>query len=454
MNTFAEDTFAEDVSGENLGFSDVEDCAHSDTILEVVGNHNQSTDERGNFTWPLLSKNCQGEVQVQQYVFDTHSAYKEHLDSSNGNTEITRSLVVNGLEIPVLKRPPGYSSEYVQALEEEARGLYPPTFNMARAVFIIDPHRGQELTKAHGHCVSFGGPAGRMLQPVPMTASGALEVDSDDHGHKFVSRIGGDKIPETSTVKPWRFEVVFTKDDPTGKWYVCLYVPYAKQVVTKRPRVTGMSGDTMDSPSASITRPSPSNGTNFSNSSCDQVDNGISVLVDALFQKVKSVGGLRKGEEQEKLFRKSVTKSLQAAISPFLNEQKMNIKWPDYVFEDNYVRLSFAEEIQHFETRKHLSHLRPAKEVEATGVHPILDHINLVESVENLHLHLRDHIKKSEDHNKKSDDEMMHVQQRLEHVSHATLDTQIPSDIEGIYQSLFLHSRNVNKKTCLQVVRM
>jgi len=454
MNTFAEDTFAEDVSGENLGFFDVEDCAHSDTILEVVGNHNQSTDERGNVTWPLLSKNCQGEVQVQQYVFDTHSAYKEHLDSSNGNTEITRSLVVNGLEIPVLKRPPGYSSGYVQALEEEARGLYPPTFNMARAVFIIDPHRGQELTKAHGHCVSFGGPAGRMLQPVPMTASGALEVDSDDHGHKFVSRIGGDKIPETSTVKPWRFEVVFTKDDPTGKWYVCLYVPYAKQVVTKRPRVKGMSGDTMDSPSASITRPSPSNGTNFSNSSCDQVDNGISVLVDALFQKVKSVGGLRKGEEQEKLFRKSVTKSLQAVISPFLNEQKMNIKWPDYVFEDNYVRLSFAEEIQHFETRKHLSHLRPAKEVEATGVLPIPDHINLVESVENLHLHLRDHIKKSEDHNKKSDDEMMHVQQRLEHVSHATLDTQIPSDIEGIYQSLFLHSRNVNKKTCLQVVRM
>jgi len=118
------------------------------------------------------------------------------------------------------------------------------------------------------------------------------------------------------------------------------------------------------------------------------------------------------------------------------------------------VRLSFAEEIQHFETRKHLSHLRPAKEVEATGVLPIPDLINLVESVENLHLHLRDHIKKSEDHNKKSDDEMMHVQQRLEHVSHATLDTQIPSDIEGIYQSLFLHSRNVNKKTCLQIVRM
>jgi len=430
------DIFAAEVSGEDLDLLDDEDLAHSDTILGVVGNHSQSTDERGNVTWPLLSKSCQGEVQVQQYVFDTHSAYKEHLDSSNGNTEITRPLVVNGHEIHVLKRPPGYSSEYVHALEEEARGLCPPTFNMASAVFIIDPHRGQELTKAHGHCVSFGGPAGRMLHPVPMTASGALEVDSDDHGHKFVSRIGGDKIPETSTVKPWRFEVVSTKDDPTGKWYVCLYVPYAKRVVTKRPRVTGMSGDTTDSPSASITRPSPSNGTNSSNSSCDQV---VSVLVDTLFQKVKSDGGLTKGEEQEKQFRKSVTKSLQAVIAPFHNEQKMNIKWPDYVFADNYVRLSFAQEIQHFETRKHLSHLRPAKEVEATGVHLILDHINLVESVENLHLHLRDHIKKS-------DDEMMHLQQRLEHVSNATLDTQIPSDIEGIYQSLVLYSRNVNKK--------
>jgi len=62
-----------------------------------------------------------------------------------------------------------------------------------------------------------------------------------------------------STVRPWRFEVVYTKEDPRGKWYVCLHGPFAKPIGKKKRRVAGMSGDPVDS-SSSITRPSQTPG--------------------------------------------------------------------------------------------------------------------------------------------------------------------------------------------------
>ena len=252
-----------------------------------------------------------------------------------------------------------------------------------------------------------------------------------------MGRVGGGAVPEGSRVKPWRFELVAEKKEPTGLWYVCLFVPYVKSVKPKGKRcrtdedmqgAASSSSSPLGSHPSSVGEGSSGEESGLKRPAVDSsVESGISMLVETLFQKARSEGLLTRGDQQEREFRKSVTQSLKTVTEPFQGRD-MRVQWPDFVFEDAYVRLTFAEVCQHFEERKHLPHLRSAKEVEDTGVDLVADHVNLVESVENLYLYLRDFMQKSQKEKSKSEEEIMQLRTLL---THQTLDSQVPGNIAG-----------------------
>jgi hypothetical protein len=109
--------------------------------------------------WTQLGEKSQDKHDVQRLVFATYTTYKKHCASPH-----SAPFVVEGTAVPVFKRPPAYDSDFVRVLEVESRastlrgGL--PTFNMGRAICVIDSRILDQSSKPSG--VSFGGPAGEV----------------------------------------------------------------------------------------------------------------------------------------------------------------------------------------------------------------------------------------------------------------------------------------------------
>jgi hypothetical protein len=250
----------------------------------------------------LAPREGQDRKEVQEKIFAIWRAYEEHrADSCQPG-----SFVVEGVDLPVYTRPPGYDSEQVRKLAECASKYDPHKFNMAGntahavppAVCIVDSDCGEQSKRSPGDRVSFGGLKGRVLYPVKNSQT------------LYLARVGADRIPPGTAVKPWRFDLVAGKEAPVGHWYVCLFVPYAKpvQAQSKRRRVDeDAQGDASSSPGDQP--PSMVGGTT--------VEAGISMLVETLFQKAKSEGFLSRGGEQENEFRRNVTQNLQTLTEQF-----------------------------------------------------------------------------------------------------------------------------------------
>jgi tetratricopeptide (TPR) repeat protein/uncharacterized membrane protein YgcG/predicted nucleotidyltransferase len=248
----------------------------------------------------LAPREGQDRKEVQEKIFAIWRAYEEHrADSCQPG-----SFVVEGVDLPVYTRPPGYDSEQVRKLAECASKYDPHKFNMAGntahavppAVCIVDSDCGEQSKRSPGDRVSFGGPKGRVLYPVENSQT------------LYLARVGADRIPPGTEVKPWRFDLVAGKEAPAGHWYVCLFVPYAKpvQAQSKRRRVDEhVQGDASSSPGD---QPPSVGGEGASGAT---VEAGISMLVETLFKKAKSEGFLTRGGEQENEFRRMATQSLQ-----------------------------------------------------------------------------------------------------------------------------------------------
>jgi hypothetical protein len=429
LGPWSDGDWADDLSAPAEGVIGVRTCMEPEQsdVPSMHGPHSHGGHDGGapaadtskvDSPWPWLREKGQDRTEVQEKIFAIWRAYEKHRADSCQ----TGSFVVEGVDLPVYTRPPGYDSEQVRKLADCASKYDPRTFNMAGntahavppAVCVVDSDCGEQSMRGHGDRVSFGGPKGRVMYPVE-----AL----------YLARVGADRIPPGSGVKPWRFDLVAGKEAPPGQWYVCLFVPYTKPVQAhgKRRRVDEhVQGDASSSPGD---QPTSVGGEGASGAT---VEAGISMLVESLFEKAKSEGFLTRGGEQENEFRRMVTQNLQTLTQQFQGRDIMSVRWPDYVFEDTYVRLTFAEVCQHFEERKHLPHLRPAKEVEDTGVDLISDHVKLVESVENLYLYLQDFMQKSQEEKNKREEEIV----QLRTLTHQTLDSHMPRDIAGARMKL------------------
>ena len=74
--------------------------------------------------WPLLREGGQGREEVQEKVFSIWCAYESHCASSSQ----AEKCVVDGVELPVYQRPPGYEYEHVRQLAEHASKFEIATF--------------------------------------------------------------------------------------------------------------------------------------------------------------------------------------------------------------------------------------------------------------------------------------------------------------------------------------
>ena len=124
-------------------------------------------------------------------------------------------------------------------------------------------------------------PTGRKLHPEAFT------INSQS---MYIARVGADKVP--NTVKPWRYDLVFTKEDPTGVFYVCVYMPYAKPAAkSKKSKTTNYTA-----PPSAVTGEARGDAESVSGSDarCPElsVNTEISILVEALFQRAHAAGFL------------------------------------------------------------------------------------------------------------------------------------------------------------------
>ena len=177
--------------------------------------------------WPDLDKRSMGSDNVQQMAFKLWSHYQEfrnlQLESSGRISEI---FPFDNLEIPILDKPPGYRSRYVEHLQLEIE--HDLKLAMNRAVFIVDYARNgyaQSIARDKGDRVGFAGPASRTMDDT-IFKLGEKQV--------YIARMGADRVPASSSVKPWRFDVVENKDEETAPWFVCVYFPFSKQKRRRR----------------------------------------------------------------------------------------------------------------------------------------------------------------------------------------------------------------------------
>jgi hypothetical protein len=130
----------------------------------------------------------------------------------------------------------------------------------------------------------------------------------------YLARVGADRLPPGSEVKPWRFDLVAGKVAPPGQCYVCLLVPYTKPVQAQGKRRRVDEHVQGDASSSQGDQPLSVGGEGASDAT---VEAGISMLVETLFKRAKSEGFLTRGGEQENEFRRMATQSLQTLTEQF-----------------------------------------------------------------------------------------------------------------------------------------
>jgi len=167
-----------------------------------------------------------------------------------------------------------------------------------------------------GDTVTFGGPLGRKLYP---SADGHAAL-GDAHD-LYVARTGGDKIPPATSVKPWRFEIVRTKQDPrtSTSVYMCVYVPYTHHppgAATKEKKRARLEVGDVEGFGEGANAPEDILG----------VETEILELVESAVRKAKSAGKLTKGETQEHKYRLSLRTTLRRLMKPFVGVD-LNPKW-------------------------------------------------------------------------------------------------------------------------------
>eukprot|EP00961_Rhodomonas_salina_P011208 150283-Rhodomonas_salina.4 len=326
-------------------------------LLSQRGESNsQSREENECDEWPWLDSSS--ESKNQEILFELHNAFEK----SRSQQQAAEFIAIRGTNVPIFKRPPGFQSTFTKNLESSARQWAIPTFKMGDAVCIVDQTSRHEAMPTVGERVSFPGPKSRSLES---SQSGL-----------YVARRGADKIPDSSTVKPWRIDVVRSKEDPSGPWYVCVYVPRQARSRTSRKSgtpstdVAFSTGDATSVPE--VTKPSVGD-----TESDPEVSAFMTSFVDLLVVKARSAGHLsqpgEEGVEQEKRFRKSLVATLQRVVKPF-TVRELNPKWADHVFKDTYGRLSLSQVFEHIDKKGHLPWIRAEREVQESGVDLIGDH--------------------------------------------------------------------------------
>ena len=270
----------------------------------------------------------------------------------------------------VKRKPPGFGSLDVQELEEIISQTGHPRFSWKKASFVIDhpPSVRNPVSGTDGVQVTFPGPKGA----TPSVASDG----------QVVWRVGGDKVPETSRVKPWRFWV---GDDP--KFYILIFVPFLHRRSTgaKRYRinVSGSNGAAKES----------------SGDSADQfasIEDETDEFVEKMLQRMKSDGRLTEGAKgsperikQETNYRKSLKTTLLTLMLPFTSKGT-DQRWADEVLKPNFGRLSLEQVFVHIDKYGHLPWIRSEKAIQETGVNLVEDHVDLLAAVEHLYLYFRE----------------------------------------------------------------
>ena len=175
-------------------------------------------------TWPVLEKRGAHKEDVQSMVFAIWCAYRAFRAHTALN-KLGDRFRFGDMCIPIFDRPPGYKGIKSQMLKYEIVQSYTNTLDMQRAVCVVDHASKHTEPRHYGDRVSFAGPRARTLHDTAF---------NNDGEKLFVARMGGDNVPADSVVKAWRYDVVETKEDPTGEWYICVFLPYRKEARSRK----------------------------------------------------------------------------------------------------------------------------------------------------------------------------------------------------------------------------
>ena len=301
------------------------------------------------------------EVLCKQ-VFALHCSYIRHLEYQS--VAPAEGPAAAFPHCSVFNKPPGYEHQLALALEEVAGRSDPSCFPMSQAVCIVDESRGTDPHRAKGDCVSFEGKS--KFYPPPDQGLG-------EDGNLFVARKGGDKIPHGKTIKNWKFQIVRGKGEdksPLDKSiYICVFLPYSPSPCTPQSKTACPERDTEDQVLPVM----------------------IEKFVAAVATEQHRKGNLTGGDEQVEHFRKEFTKALKNAMPLCIGPigHSSSLTWADKVFTPSYKQYKIEQVWEFIDMYGHLPWIRPEDVVQKTGFDPERDHVNLLESVENLFLYFR-----------------------------------------------------------------
>ena len=168
--------------------------------------------------WPKITIDSQGEPVVQQWIFDILRAYESRKNLCR------TSLPINfkDASIPVFPKSPKYDSPFVKSIADHF--AISSAYHMERLICVVD--KALDTGKADTGGITFAGSSGRTLSD---------PVD-DGPPASYIGRVGADKLPDNSVIKPWRYDIVQSKSDPLPDFYLCLFVPYKSKAKTKAKR--------------------------------------------------------------------------------------------------------------------------------------------------------------------------------------------------------------------------
>jgi hypothetical protein len=117
------------------------------------------------------------------------------------------------------------------------------------------------------------------------------------------------------------------------------------------------------------------------------IENFVAAVATEQHRKRNLTGGDEQVQHFRKLFTKAHKNAIAACIRPIGHCSSPT--WADKVFRPSYKQYKIEQVWEFIDTYGHLPWIRPEAVVQKTGFDPERDHVNLLETVENLFLYFR-----------------------------------------------------------------